>query len=612
MSSEFDISQFLSGNSFNAYEYFGVHKTIVNGTAGYNFKVYAPNAAAVYLMGDFSNWIKFPMERDEHGVYHAFCADAKEWDIYKYVIADKFGNLTEKTDPYGFYCEKSPDTGSIICRPDSFTFDDDEYIKGRNDCYNRPMNIYEIHAGSWRTKVNNTEEGELSELYNFSELTDKLIPYIIENGFTHVEFLPLAEHPFYGSWGYQGSGFFAFSSRYGKPNDLKSFINVCHKNNIGVIMDYVPVHFAADRSFLHLFDGTPLYEYDSNDTMYNSWGSCNFCHSKPVCASFLKSAANFWIENYHADGLRMDAISNMIYWLGDSKRGVNVGAVNFLKTLNDGLHERHNGVLLMAEDSTDFLKVTAPVKYDGLGFDYKWDMGFMNDTLEFFKYTPEERKQKYGKILFSMEYFYNELFLLSFSHDEVVHGKATIIQKMWGDYEVKFPQCRCLFTYFFAHPGKKLNFMGNEIAQFREWDETREMDWDDMKYPLHDSFHRFFRDLSLIYKYTPALYDGEYNPEKFEWLENNAPNEGVFAFKRFSGDSCIIFVMNVSDKKHEDLRIPSGCELSADEIINSDNFIYSGTGIVNERIETEDIPYKGKPYSFKLSLAPFSAAIFRI
>ena len=607
------MQEFLAGKSFSAYEYFGVHSMEQNGTAGYIFRVYAPNAARVELMGEFSNWIRFDMNRDKYGVYSVFCADALPGHIYKYVITDKRGRSVEKSDPYGVYMEIPPASGSVVYDIDSYNFHDEKWISDRSRLYDLPMNVYELHLGSWRTKKDNPEQGQLSEVFSYDELIKRLIPYLKENGFTHVELMPPAEHPFYGSWGYQCSGFFSASSRYGSPDGLMRLIDSCHRNNIGVIADFVPVHFAGDSSYLHLFDGTPLYEYDSIDAMYNQWGSCNFCHSKPAAASFLLSAANFWIDKFHADGLRMDAISNMIYWSGDSKRGVNGGAVEVLKRLNDGLHDRWGNILLMAEDSTDYLKVTAPVKYDGLGFDYKWDMGFMNDTLNYFKTPPAERPNNYGMILFSMEYFYNELFILSFSHDEVVHGKATIIQKMWGDYDVKFPQCRTLYMYMFAHPGKKLNFMGNETAQFREWDETRQLDWELLKYPLHDSFHRFFRDLSLVYRYNPALYIGEYNMASFEWLENSAYEECVYAFRRTAGGQSVIFVMNTSDRRYDSFRIAVGDRVRLREIINSDSYIYSGSGFVNEGVITsEDIPHKGKEHSFTCKLAPFGSVLFEV
>ncbi len=603
------MERFLSGNAFDAYDYFGVHEASKNGVNGYIFRVYAPRAARVCLMGDFSEWKPVDMRRDEHGVYSCFCGNAVEGQMYKYVITAADGTVTEKSDPYAFRMELPPATASVIYSPDRFRYTDSDWVKKRSDLYNEPLNIYEVHLGSWVTKKEVGDEA--TERFSYSELIPRLIPYLKVNGYTHVEIMPLAEHPFSGSWGYQCSGFFSATARYGNPDGLMRFVDICHRSGIGVIFDFVPVHFAADSSFMHLFDGSPLYEYDSIDMMYNEWGSCNFCHSKPIVSSFLLSAADFWVKKYHADGLRMDAISNMIYWQGNSARGVNKDAVDFLRRLNSGLHSRYGNVLLMAEDSTNYLKVTAPVEYDGLGFDYKWDMGWMNDTLDFFKLHPADRKYHYHKITFSMAYFYNELYLLALSHDEVVHGKATVLQKMWGDYEVKFPQCRTLYMYMYTHPGKKLNFMGNELGQLREWDENRQQDWLLLKYPLHDSFHRFVRELSMLYKNSPSLHDGEYNSNCFKWLEADAAEECVYAYQRSGGGQVFIIVMNVSDRAYENFRIGCYEKYYLKELINSDDYIYSGGGMVNEGIiEAEECGYKGKPYSFRLKLAPFGSVMF--
>lgn len=600
------MGEFLSGYSFEAYNYFGAHEATEKGLNGCIFRVYAPNAAAVSLIGEFSDWKPLIMNRDEFGTYSLFVPGVSEGMMYKYRVRAKDGTETDKADPYAFLTEIPPACASVVYEPSRYRFTDDKYIAKRSKLYNEPMNIYEIHLGSWIRR----KDGSFC---SYTELIPKLIPYLKKHNYTHVELMPVGEHPFYGSWGYQCSGFFAADSRYGTPDGLMRLVDECHFNNIGVIFDFVPVHFAADESYMHMFDGTPLYEYDSRDMMYNEWGSCNFCHSKPIVSSFLLSAANFLITVFHADGLRMDAISNMIYWQGDPSRGVNTGAVDFMKRLNSGLHRRHGNVMLIAEDSTDFLKVTAPVEYDGLGFDYKWNMGWMNDTLNYFRMSPSERRENYHMLTFSMQYFYSELFLLPFSHDECVHGKATIMQKMWGDYENKFPQCRELFLYMAAHPGKKLSFMGDEIGQLREWDETREPDRELLKYPLHDSFLRFFTEVMQIYLKNPALYNGEYDRAAFRFLEADNPEQCVYAWQRTSGGQSVVFVMNTSDRPLTRCRVGCNELLVMKEMINSDSFIYSGMGMDNPAsIHAKAIAFHGKPCSFEISLNAFSAALFEV
>lgn len=378
-------------------------------------------------------------------------------------------------------------------------------------------------------------------------------------------------------------------------------------------MDFVPAHFAIDGYGLANFDGYALYEYPSIDIGQSEWGTHNFMHAHGDVRSFLNSAANYWLTEFHCDGLRMDAISRIIYWQGDPARGVNKDAVGFLRTLNEGLHKRHPGAILIAEDSTDYLKVTAPVEYDGLGFDYKWDLGWMNDTLEYFKCPPVGRPDMYHKLTFSMHYFYNELFLLPFSHDEVVHGKATIMQKMWGDYDVKFPQCRALYAYMYTHPGKKLNFMGNEFGQLREWDESREQDFDMLQYPKHDSFYHYVRDLNDLYLTIPALYDCEYHPDCFKWLVADAPSFSTYAFQRTCGESSIIAIFNFSDQFWKDFTFHVSDHVKLEELINSDWDKYSGKcpSDVIAKIESEKNK-KTDLYQVSVDLAPFSAHIFEV
>lgn len=591
-----DLEQFYSGNEWYAYRYFGAHV----GENGTTFRVYAPMAKKVTLIGEFNLWHDQLMEMNGRGgVYSLTVPEAKAGQMYKYRIHHHDGTVTDKADPYGFAMELRPCSASIITEEKDCIFTDQEWMQHRGKLYNRPFHIYEIHFGSWKAK-----EGRW---YRYEELAEDLIPYLKEMGYTHVEIMPLNEHPLDESWGYQSTGFYAPTSRYGTPEGLKQFINACHQAGIGVILDFVMVHFAVDDYGLSMFDGTPLYELPFDDVERSEWGSYNFAHGKGEVASFLKSCANYWLTEYHFDGLRMDAISNIIYWRGRENCGVNQQAVSFIQSLNDGLHNIHPAAILVAEDSTSFLKVTAPVAYDGLGFDYKWDLGFMHDTLNFFGYAPEERKKHYRDILFSMHYFYNELYLLAFSHDEVVHGKKTILDKMYGTYEEKFAQCRALFLYMISHPGKKLTFMGNEIGQFREWAEYRPQDFEVLEqFPTHAAFKRFCRDLNQIYLNHPALYAGEYNSACFSYVINDREWDLVYAYTRNAGGEQILTVFNFSDLRYQNYMIRLDGNHMLKELIHSASKIYGG-----------EIPYEGADIPVRngqcfMDLEPYSGRMFQI
>ena len=519
--------------------------------------------------------------------------------MYKYRVYHHDGSVTDKADPYGFGMELRPCSASIIRESGQFLFTDKQWMEKTDKGYNQPMHIYEMHFGSWKTKKDGW--------YRYEEMAEVLIPYLKEMGYTHVEVLPLNEHPMDASWGYQSTGFFAPTARYGTSDGLKSFVNQCHMAGIGVILDFVMVHFAVDDYGLAMFDGTPLYELPYSDVTTSEWGSYNFIHAKGEVASFLKSCANYWLTEYHFDGLRFDAISNIIYWRGKQECGVNEKALEFVQSLNEGLHKRHPHAVLFAEDSTDFLKVTAPVAYGGLGFDYKWDLGFMHDTLRFFSYPPQERREHYGDILFSMHYFYNELYLLAFSHDEVVHGKKTILDKMYGEYADKFRQCRTLFLYMMTHPGKKLNFMGNEIGQFREWAEYRPQDFDVLEeYPMHKTFRRFFHDLNHIYLFHPALYDGEYNRDCFSCIIGNKAWDLVYAYIRRAGGEQILVVFNFSDCRYQNylIRVSGNCILK--ELIHTESDIYGGVVPCSQT----EIPVRNG--QCMMDLEPYSGRIFQI
>ena len=600
-----NIQDFYIGKSFDAYEFFGAHKI----GDKILFRVYAPNAAKVSLVGEFNDWQEEAMEQQhQSGIYSITSEKARVGMMYKYCIHTRDGQVVYHCDPYGFAMELRPNTASYIVDLDEYKFNDDEWMNSRDKCYNKPLNIYEIHMGSWMTR---NDKDINNGWYRYNEIADTLINYVKENGFTHIEIMPLCEHPVDCSWGYQNTGFFSPTSRYGTNRDLKELIDKCHRANVGVILDFVPVHFAVDDYALAKFDGTELYEYPHRDVGASEWGTCNFIHSRGEVCSFLQSSANYWLKEYHFDGLRMDAISRAIYWQGNPARGVNSCAINFIRNMNDGLHKLHPTAMIIAEDSTAYPKVTAPVEYNGLGFDYKWDLGWMNDTLEYFKIPPKERPNHYYKLTFSMEYFYNELFLLPFSHDEVVHGKATIIQKMWGDYDDKFKQCRALYMYMYTHPGKKLNFMGNEIAQFREWDEKREQDWQLIKMPLHDAFNKYIKRLNEVYNNYEALYENEYDSSYFKWLEVNAPEKSVYIYERGRDDHRIIVALNFSDNEYAPFTFKVEEELRLREIVNSDSDIYGGStwGMRSDVTTTKEDDYL---YNLSINLKPFSGIIYEV
>lgn len=596
-----DTTLFYQGQMFDAYEYLGAHPT----GNGVRFCTYAPNAQKVAVTGSFNGWYPQQMYYD-NGFWSIEIPEARVGDMYKYIIYTRSGDMVEHCDPYGFGMELRPNWASIVRDLNAYSFTDEKWIAERDKNYNKPLNIYEMHLGSWKKREPDEETG----WYSYSEIADLLIPYLKEHSYTHVEFMPLSEHPADISWGYQNTGFYAPTSRYGTACQLMELIDKLHNAGIGAIMDFVPVHFALDGYALRSFDGTTLYEYPDSDVSMSEWGTCNFLFNKPGSAVFIQSCADYWLSRYHFDGLRMDAISRAIYWQGDIKRGVNPNSVNFLKQMNYGLQERHPDCMLIAEDSTAFPKITAPVEYDGLGFDYKWDLGWMNDTLDYFRTPPLERKQHHHKLTFSMQYFYNELYMLELSHDENVHGKATIIQKMWGDYEDKFPQARAMYTYMYTHPGKKLNFMGGEFAQFREWDETKEQDWFMLTYPLHESFDRYMKKLCGLYCTMPALHNAEYNHDTFRWLMADNDSQNFYVYLRSAEEQTVLCAFNFSGSE-QTVRINADRPWTLTPLLHSDEQTYSGT-VRHEDILPIDTHRDIDGEVFTLTLPRFSAVLYEV
>lgn len=546
-----DFQKFYMGDVYNAYDYLGAH--IEEG--GVVFRTFAPAANRVSLIGEFNDWQETAMLQTEHEQFwQVFVPGAHAGQMYKFVIYHG-GSRVEHCDPYGFGMELRPNFASIIRDLDAYAFRDTQWMERRSRNFDRPLNIYELHLGSWRRKDADIQDLPIGQRevekgwYHYNEIADELIAYLKENHYTHVEFMPLAEHPFDGSWGYQITGFFAPTSRYGTAEELQELIDRLHQNGIGAIIDFVPAHFAMDWYALRRYDGTELYEYPASDVSDSEWGSCNFIFSRREVACFMQSAGNYWLTKYHFDGLRYDAVSRIIYWMGEENRGVNDVAVDFLRKMNAGLHRLHPTAMLIAEDSTSYPGCTKPAEQGGIGFDYKWDLGWMNDTLDYFKKQSFERSQVPQKLTFSMFYYYQERYLLPLSHDEVVHGKKTIIDKMFGDYDMKFPQARAFYLYMYVHPGKKLNFMGNEIAQFREWDETKQQDWFLTKYPIHDAFHHYCMELNRIYEENPALYAEDYNPEGFLWLTMNENGSNVYGIQRTGRGEKVFAYFNFSDQE---------------------------------------------------------------
>ncbi len=585
-----DLYGFYTGKLFDAHRWLGCHRE----NDRVIFRVFAPHASRITLISDCNHWEEWDLHpvRDQN-FWELQTTKAHIGDRYLYRIY-RGEHYVDHCDPYGRQMDLRPAFCSIV--PDEeFCFSDDAWLQNRTNFSDKPLNIYEIHLGSWRRHSDGS-------WLSYTELITSLIPYLKEMGYNCVEILPIAEHPLDESWGYQITGFFAPTARYGKPHELKAFINACHQEEIAVILDFIPVHFAIDSYGLGRFDGEALYEYPNKDVGYTEWGSYQFAHSRGEVRSFLQSNALYWLEDYHFDGLRMDAISRMIYWHGDPKRGVNGNAVECIRFMNQGLKARVPNCMLCAEDSTDFPHVTDE---SGLAFDYKWDMGFMHDTLDYFQTPPFARIHHSGKLTFSMHYFRNERYLLPLSHDENVHGKATILQKMHGEYEGKFAQGRLLYLYIYIHPGKKLTFMGSEFGQLREWDESREQDWEQLTYPKHHSFQQFLHDLNHIYLEHSPLFAWDYQSNGFAWLDCNQFSPCVFAIARIHKSKRLVFVGNFENMEQcYDLYVPHAEVVEV--LLSTDEERYGGS------TRYQGMTFVGEDSHFFLSLPPHSGFLLQV
>ncbi|PLR86956.1 1,4-alpha-glucan branching protein GlgB [Bacillus sp. V33-4] len=610
---DYQLHLFHEGTFYESYRLFGAHLFEENERQFTRFCVWAPSAAIVRLVGDFNNWngegYTFHRVNNE-GVWMLMVDRNLEGALYKYEIINHNGERLLKSDPFGYYSELRPRTASIVYSLNGYQWNDHNWRtrKEKKPIYAEPAAIYEVHAGSWKRK----EDGSF---LTYRELAEQLIPYVLEHGFTQIELLPLVEHPFDDSWGYQGTGYYSVTSRYGTPQDLMFFIDQCHQNGIGVILDWVPGHFCKDDHGLFRFDGSYLFEYqNSHDRENHEWGTANFDLGKPEVQSFLISNALFWMEYFHVDGFRVDAVANIIYWPNSDGCHSNPYGLEFLKKLNKAIFEQDENMLMIAEDSTDWPQVTSPVHYGGLGFNYKWNMGWMNDILTYMEAPSSQRAKHHSKVTFSLLYAFNENFVLPFSHDEVVHGKKSLLDKMPGDYWQKFAQLRLLLGFMFAHPGKKLLFMGTELGQFAEWKFREQLDWHLLEYDMHKKLNDYVKELLKLYKRSKPLYELDHLGEGFEWIDVDNGQQSIFSFMRKGAKEGEFFIIigNFTEKTYLDYKIGVPAAGQYREIFNSDQLAFGGAGFVNKRVvKAEESSFHGRPYSVKLTVSPFGLTILR-
>ena len=625
---EFDQYLFGQGTHYDLYNKLGAHPMTVDEEEGVYFAVWAPNAAAVSIVGDFNEWDEnaTPMERLEPlGIYQIFLTGIKVGDIYKYCVTAQDGKKTLKADPYGFQAELRPNNASVVADISDFKWHDSRWMKKREkfDDKKNPMFVYEVHPGSWK-KHEQTEEDE-DGFYNYREIAHELAAYVKDMGYTHVELMGIAEHPFDGSWGYQVTNYFAPTSRHGSPEDFQYFMDYMHEHNIGVILDWVPAHFPRDAFGLAEFDGTCLYEYaDPRKGEHPDWGTKVFDYGKTEVQNFLICNALFWLEHYHVDGLRVDAVASMLYldygredghWVPNIYGGnENLEAIEFFKHLNTIVKKRNPGIVMIAEESTAWPKVTDKAEYGGLDFSLKWNMGWMHDFLEYMKLDPYFRKYNHTKMNFAMVYAYSENYMLVLSHDEVVHLKCSMIEKMPGSYEDKFKNLMAGYAFMTGHPGKKLLFMGQDFGQHREWSEKRELDWFLLDKEPNRHLQAFVKELLHLYKNNKCLYEYDCYPEGFEWINADDGDRSIFSFVRHSesGKSNMLFIINFTPVERPDYRVGTTCRRKHTLVLSSDDKKFGGTG---KRRPKEYKPAKkecdGRKYSFRYKLPAYGVAVFK-
>lgn len=622
-SSFYDAYLFHEGNHFRSYEFLGSRLIEHDGVQGVKFGVWAPNAKKVRVVGEFNKWDgrKHEMHKDKSsGLWFLFIPEIKEGEIYKYEILTENDEVLLKSDPYAFYSELRPNTASVVVDIDNYIWHDEEWLENRKrtNVYESPINIYEMHLGSWiRDKKN--------KFYSYREIADELVEYVKNMGYTHVEILPITEHPLDMSWGYQATGYYSVTGRFGKPDDFKYFVDILHQNNIGVIMDWVPGHFCKDAHGLYKFDGTPLYEYSNSQLAENyEWGTANFDLGKPEVHSFLISNAVFWFEKYHIDGIRSDAVTNMLYLTYGKKEDFtvrnkygsseNLQAIEFIKKLNKIIFEYFPNPLMIAEESTAWPMVTGPTYLGGLGFNYKWNMGWMNDMLRYMEMDPIHRKWHHDLITFSLMYAFSENFILPLSHDEVVHGKKSLLNKMPGSYEQKFQGVRLFYGYMMSHPGKKLLFMGGEFGQFIEWRDDCELDWKLLTYPSHDSLKSYVRDLNHFYLKEKALWQQDHTSDGFAWIDHQNYNQSIISFIRKSKDKddFIIIICNFTPVLYEEYKVGVPRFTDYVEVLNSDKDIYGGNNHLNTgTIHTIREKWNNQSYHINIKIPPLSTIFIK-
>jgi len=625
--SELDLYLLGEGRHFTSYDKLGSHLRTVDGVAGVHFAVWAPNAYRVSVIGDFNDWDVRVHPMRKHalpGVWELFIPGVEEGAAYKYDLRSQVGGFqAQKTDPYGFFAELRPRTASLVVDLDHYAWQDEAWMEQRaaRPWLKEPLSIYEVHLGSWRRK-----SGGL-EWLTYRELAEQLVPYVKDLGYTHIELMPVAEHPLDLSWGYQITGYYAATSRYGSPTDLMALIDACHQAGIGVILDWVPAHFPRDGHALGFFDGTHLYEHaDPRQGEHPHWGTYIFNYGRNEVRNFLISNALFWLRKYHMDGLRVDAVSSMLYldfgrepggWLPNEYGGrENLAAVKFLQEANAVIHAEAPGAITVAEESTAWPMVSRPTYLGGLGFTFKWNMGWMHDTLAYISQDPLYRRWHHNKLTFSLMYAFSENFVLSLSHDEVVHGKGSLIGKIPGDWWQKFATLRLLFGYQLTHPGKKLIFMGQEFGQWREWSEARSLDWNLVEqYPMHRALQDWVRDLHAFYRAEPALYQGDFEPHGFRWIEANDAEQSVFSYLRLADDPAdfVVVVCNFTPVPRTDYRLGVPEPGFYAERLNSDATAYGGGNLGNLGGHPSDpLGWHGFPHSLSLTLPPLAILILKL
>jgi 1,4-alpha-glucan branching enzyme len=624
---DFDCYLMGEGSHERTYEKMGAHLVEINGKKGIHFAVWAPNAAQVYLMGDFNAWHgkSHPLNSSNSGIWILFVPDLPENTLYKYRVVSQSGDSFEKADPYGFAMEQRPRTASVVTDLDRYQWTDDDWVSRRveQQALDQPISIYEVHLSSWR-KVPDEKWG--SRYLTYRELADELIPYVVKMGYTHLELLPIAEFPFDGSWGYQVLGFYAPTSRFGTPEDLMYFIDQCHQNQLGVILDWVPAHFPKDGAGLNFFDGTHLYAHtDPRQGEHQDWGTMVFNYGRNEVRAFLISNALFWIDKFHFDGLRVDAVASMLYldysreedeWLPNQYGGrENLDAISFLRKMNEVVHGIFPGVLTMAEESTAWPQVSRPTYTGGLGFSLKWNMGWMHDTLNYMCKDPIHRKYHQNDMTFGLLYAFNENFILPLSHDEVVHGKGSLLSKMAGDEWQKFANLRAFYGFMWAHPGKKLLFMGGEFGQWQEWNFDNSLEWAALDAPNHLGVQRFVQDLNQLYQKEPALYENDFEGSGFAWIDASDTDNSVLSFirKAKSSNAFVVIITNFTPVPWDGYRVGVPEPGYYKEILNSDSEYYWGSNIGNDGGQaTKSIPKHGHPQSLSLILPPLATIMLKL